>query len=388
MRRPLAAAFVCALALTGLTSCSTSASPTPPKATTSGTTPAPILSAGQKATVTYCNHERARITEPTTLDGPAPTAVYVHGGSWVSGNYSTGGFLIDKIGPELASDGFVVVSLDYRLGPHAKWPDQIVDVKCAIRYLRANAHELNIDSNEIGAWGQSAGGHLVALLGTAGPSAGWDIGAYPDESSKIQAVVDMAGPSDLLTMGNQGDSFAVAETFVSLLGKVPRNKLGSDLTAASPVTYIAPGDPPFLLMHSTDDEIVYPQQSLEMSWDLTANHVPHELVMVNGGGHEFDNPGEQPTEAGIATAITQFFVRTLVYHQPIVSTPNGATAVANGSPTTTTTTTTRGVTPTTHTYTTPPSTTSTAPPTTTSTTITNTGATGNTGDPGAPVGNS
>jgi acetyl esterase/lipase len=339
MRRLLAAGFVCALALTGLTSCTTSASPTPPAAAvdadTSGTAPAPTLSAGQEATVTYCNHEQARITEPVTLHGPAPTAVYVHGGSWISGNYSTGGFLIDKIGPELASEGFVVVSLDYRLGPKAKWPDQIVDVKCAIRYLRANARQLDIDPNEIGAWGQSAGGHLVALLGTAGPSAGWDIGSYPNESSKVDAVVDMAGPSDLLSMGNQGDSFAVTETFVDLLGQIPHKQIGTELRAASPVTYIAPGDPPFLLMHSTDDEIVYPQQSLEMSWDLAANNVPHELVMVDGGGHEFDNPGEQPTEAGIATAITQFFVRTLVYHQAIVSTPNSSV----GTPTTETPTT-------------------------------------------------
>ncbi|HWD55377.1 MAG TPA: alpha/beta hydrolase [Acidimicrobiales bacterium] len=334
MRRSLVAAFVCALALTGLTSCTTSASPTPPAAVTSGTAPAPTLSAGQRATVTYCNHEHARITEPASLHGPAPAAVYVHGGSWVSGNYSTGGFLIDMIGPELAQKGFVVVSLDYRLGPKAKWPDQIVDVKCAIRYLRANALQLNIDPNAIGAWGQSAGGHLVGLLGTAGPSAGWDIGAYADESSGVDAVVDMAGPSDLLTLGNQGDSLGVAATFVSLLGPIPRKQVGTDLRAASPVTYIANGDPPFLLMHSTDDEIVYPQQSNEMAWDLEANSVPHQLVIVDGGGHEFDNPGEHPTEAGIAQAIVQFFVRTLVYHEPLDTSPSGGT----GSPPTTSTT--------------------------------------------------
>ncbi len=235
MRRALAAAFVCALALTGLANCTTSASPTAPAAVaTSGTAPAPLLSAGQHATVTYCNNQHARITEPTTLAGPAPAAVYVHGGSWVSGNYATGGFLIDMIGPELAREGFVVVSIDYRLGPKAKWPDQIVDVKCAIRYLRANAHQLNIDPNAIGAWGQSAGGHLVGLLGTAGPSAGWDVGAYPNESSKVNAVVDMAGPSDLLTLGNQGDSVGVEETFVSLLGTIPRKQLGSDLPRREP----------------------------------------------------------------------------------------------------------------------------------------------------------
>jgi acetyl esterase/lipase len=320
MRRPLAAFFVCALAGTALTGCSAGASPSPPRATLPGTTPAPKLSAGQHATVTYCNGERARITEPTTLHGPAPAAVYVHGGSWVSGNYDTGGYLINTIGPNLAAQGLVVVSVDYRLGPKAHWPDQIVDVKCAIRYLRANAMQLNIDPNAIGAWGQSAGGHLVALLGTAGPREGWDVGAYPDESSKVEAVVDMAGPSDLLTLGNQGDSHLVAQTFVHLLGHVPHKKLAADLRAASPVTYVAPGDPPFLLLHSTDDEIVFPQQSNELSWDLGGNGVPHQLMIVKGGGHEFNNPGEQPTEAGITRAVADFFVRTLVFHQPITNT--------------------------------------------------------------------
>jgi acetyl esterase/lipase len=299
--------------------------------------------------VTYCNGERARITEPASLHGPAPAAVYVHGGSWVSGNYGTGGFLINAIGPNLAAQGLVVVSVDYRLGPKAHWPDQIVDVKCAIRYLRANATQLNIDPNAIGAWGQSAGGHLVALLGTAGPGAGWDVGAYPDESSKVEAVVDMAGPSDLLTLGNQGGSLLVAESFVDLLGNVPHKRLGAELRAASPVTYVAPGDPPFLLLHSTDDEIVYPQQSNELSWDLGGNGVPHQLLIVKGGGHEFDNVAEQPTAAGITRAVADFFVRTLVFHQSISnattvgSLPTGDTPTGNtGAGTATATTTLTG----------------------------------------------
>lgn len=330
MRRPLFALLVCALALVALTAGPTSASSSP-RGIPSGTPPAPTLTAGQHATVTYCNHQKARITEPSTLHGPAPTAVYVHGGSWVSGNYDTGGFLIKKIGPELANQGFVVVSVDYRLGPKARWPAQIVDVKCAIRYLRANATRLNIDTNEIGAWGQSAGGHLVALLGTAGPSAGWDVGAYANESSKVEAVVDMAGPSDFLTMGNQGDSVGVAETFVKLLGPFHRKKLGADLRAASPINYVAAGDPPFLVMHSTDDEIVFPQQSNELTWDLAANGVPHQLMMVVGGGHEFDNPGEAPTEAGITQAVVEFFARTLVLHQPISNTTTVGTLPPGGS---------------------------------------------------------
>jgi len=315
------ASLLAALALAPALAACSSASPTSPRATGNATVPSPAptssptLSAGQQATVIYCNHQQARITEPTKFHGgAAPAAVYVHGGSWVSGDYDTGGFIIDTIGPALAKAGFVVVSLDYRLGPHGHWPDQIVDVKCAIRYLRANARHLHIDPSEIGAWGQSAGGHLVALLGTAGPSAGWDIGPYRNESSRVQAVVDMAGPSDLLTMGDQGDAVLVAESFISLLGSVPRNQLGADLTRASPVTYVRPHDPPFLILDSDNDQIVYPQQSTELAQRLAANGDPHQVVTVIRGGHEFDTVGESPSEANLVRLVVEFFAATLVFH--------------------------------------------------------------------------
>jgi acetyl esterase/lipase len=324
MRRPVVAVVVCALAvapLAALSAC-TSASPTTPQrgATTtgaarSGTGPDRPLAPGQQVTVSYCNHQHARITEPDVLHGPAPAAVYVHGGSWISGNMNTGGFIITRIGSELADEGFVVASLDYRLGPKAPWPDQIEDVKCAIRYLRANAEALNVDPGEIGAWGQSAGGHLVALLGTAGPSAGWDVGAYTDESSRVEAVVDMAGPSDLLTLGDQGASMLVQQNFISLLETESAGRLNAALRAASPVTYVAPGDPPFLLLHSDNDRIVYPQQSQELEWDLVANHVPAQLMMIHGAGHEFDQPGGTPSPADIARIVVDYFIQTLILHR-------------------------------------------------------------------------
>jgi acetyl esterase/lipase len=272
---------------------------------------APTLSAGQTVTLTYCNHEQARITEPAVLHGPAPAAVYVHGGSWVSGDFDTGGFIINEIGPALTAQGFVVVSVNYHLGPNGLWPAQIEDVKCAIRYLRANATALHLDPSEIGAWGQSAGGHLVALLATATPSAGWDVGPYRDQSSRVQAVVDMAGPSDLITMGDQGDSGIVQDSFISLLGSVAPQRLGAALTAASPVTYISPDDPPFLLIHSDNDRIVYPQQSQELSWDLSANHVHNQLVMVKGAGHEFNQSGGSPDPSGITALVVNFMVQQL-----------------------------------------------------------------------------
>jgi acetyl esterase/lipase len=230
----------------------------------------------------------------------------------VAGNDETGGFIISKIGPALAARGFVVMSLDYRLGPASPWPDQIEDVMCAVRYLRAHAGTLHVDPNEIGAWGQSAGGHLVGLLGTAGAATGWDVGAYANESSRVEAVVDMAGPSDLLTMTDQGDSGNVRAAFVSLL-RHPRH-LSAALRAASPVTHIRPGDPPFLIFHSTNDTIVYPQQSQELAWDLAANGDPVRLVMVAGGGHGFDQPGESPGVDAITRMIVAFFTRHLHPH--------------------------------------------------------------------------
>ena len=288
-----------------------STSPASSATTSSG----PDLVAGQQVTIRYCNNQKARITEPIAFHGTAPAAVYVHGGSWVSGDYATGGFIINRIGPALAARGFVVVSLNYRLGPRDHWPAQIVDVKCAIRYFRANAARYHINRADIGAWGQSAGGHLVALLGTARRAAGWDVGAYLTQSSDVQAVVDMAGPSDLLTMGDQGDAVLVAESFISLLGSVPNRQLGADLKKASPTTYVKKGDPPFLILDSNNDEIVYPEQSEELAWYLGVDGVPRQLLTVFDGGHEFDTVGEVPSESQVVNSVVNFFVRTLMKHK-------------------------------------------------------------------------
>ena len=322
MRKTLAAAVVGALTLVPLAACSsagTTAGSTPgttPGTAAAGGTSAPHqLHAGQQVTVTYCNGQRARIMEPPILRAPAPAAVYVHGGSWVSGNLDSGGFIIRTVGPDLAALGFVVVSIDYRLGPREPWPAQIEDVKCAVRYLRANAHALNINPNAIGAWGQSAGGHLVALLGMAGPVAGWDVGAYPGLSSRVQAVVDMAGPSDLLRLGDKGAAPLVRQSFISLLGNVAPDQVDAALRAASPVTYVAPDNPPFLLLHSDNDRIVPPAQSKELAFFLTLNNVPAQLIVVHRGGHNFDQPGQSPDARQISSTIVDFFIRTLLLHK-------------------------------------------------------------------------
>lgn len=128
-------------------------------------------------------------------DKPMPAIIFVHGGGWQKGSKESG---IHKIIP-LAQNGYFCVTINYRLTDKASFPAQIEDCKCAVRWARAHAKEYNIDPNHIGAWGSSAGGHLVALLGTSGGvkelegSGGWE-----KFSSRVQAVADYFGPTDFL----------------------------------------------------------------------------------------------------------------------------------------------------------------------------------------------
>ena len=167
--------------------------------------PAPALSAGQQVTVTYCNHEKARITEPAALHGPAPPPSTSTAAPGSRGTTTPAASSSTRIGPALAAQGFVVVSLDYRLGPQRALarPDRRREVRHPLpARQRAPASTSTPTTSAPGA--RARAGTSSALLGTAGPSAGWDVGAYPDESSKVQAVVDMAGPSDLLDHGGPG----------------------------------------------------------------------------------------------------------------------------------------------------------------------------------------
>jgi acetyl esterase/lipase len=146
--------------------------------------------------VTYCTPDNL----PQKMDvyfpqagGPWPVLAYVHGGAWMRGDKSEA----TELARGMTAQGYLVVSIDYRLYPAAKFPDMIEDVKCSIRFLRTNAGEYNLDPDRIAAIGASSGGHLVALLGTADENAGFDAGEYLEQSSRVQAVVAMAPPTDL-----------------------------------------------------------------------------------------------------------------------------------------------------------------------------------------------
>jgi len=253
--------------------------------------------------VTYCMVDgvalKMDVYYPFENRGRFAATMFVHGGGWSSGDKAKGAGAADI--PALQQAGFLVVSVNYRLAPEYEFPAMIEDVKCAVRSLRAHADEYNLDPNRIGVYGGSAGGHLVAMLGTTDESAGFDVGEYLEYSSRVQAVVDMFGPADL-TVDFEGGGETVRRAFGSF-----------DLALASPVTYVSADDPPFLILHGEEDALVPIAQSEELLAKLQAADVQVELVPVANAGHGFKPvDGEiSPVREEISQMIVAFFEETL-----------------------------------------------------------------------------
>jgi acetyl esterase/lipase len=253
--------------------------------------------------VTYCTDGgplTMSLFAPAPKARPAPVVLQVHGGGWERGKRFVD-LAQSTAAAQLVAHGIVVASVDYRLAPANPWPDQIIDVKCAVRFLRARALELGIDPNRIAAWGSSAGGQLASLLGVNGTPAAWDTGAYGNVSSRVDAVVDEFGPADLSAPGWSGYITKIFRTvFGTASGSSPV------LRAASPIAYVAPGDPPFLILQGTADHIVPAAQSVDLAQRLVADHVPTELDLVAKGAHGLGTPGEDPSPRQIDGRIVSF----------------------------------------------------------------------------------
>lgn len=236
--------------------------------------------------------------------GRAPALLWVHGGAFRHGSKDSG---IARLFP-FARRGYVCASVEYRLSGEARWPAQIEDCKCAVRYLRAHAEELGLDPDRIGAWGPSAGGHLVAMLGLAPdrPELEGD-GGWAEQSSRVQAVCDWYGPSDLTTMVEQPSTIdrTGAEYPESWLlgGRVQDHP--DRARSASPTTYVSGLEPPFLIAHGDGDTVV-PYQQSQLLYEVLGS-ADATLQTVHGAGHggaQFDHPA-------LLEAVAAFFDRHL-----------------------------------------------------------------------------
>jgi acetyl esterase/lipase len=255
--------------------------------------------------VTYCTLDgvelKMDIYRPQRSAAPTPALLYVHGGGWTGGDKRSGEGIRDI--PELLARGYLVAAVNYRLAPRYKFPAMIEDVKCAVRFLRANAERFSINPEKIGAWGGSAGGHLVALLGTADATAGWDVGQYLEQSSRVQAVVDMFGPTDLTVLFEGANPRLMEQVF----GTSDRNS--ETLQKASPVNWVSSDDPPFLILHGERDPLVPVSQSQIFYEKLRAAGVPATFVIVKNAGHGFAPLGGpiSPSRQELTKMIADFF---------------------------------------------------------------------------------
>jgi acetyl esterase/lipase len=231
---------------------------------------------------------------PAKTDGPVPVILFVHGGGWEGGSKD------NPMAGRMVGRGYAVASINYRLSQEAVFPAQLHDCKAAVRWLRAHAKEYNLDGNRIGVWGDSAGGHLVALLGTTGDVKEME-GAEGnlDQSSRVQAVCDWYGPTDFAATVDRfyadpqrqlnNDEKYAAGVISRLLGGPMRDNR-EKAKAASPITYVSKDDPPFLIMHGDKDPLVHISQSETFAAALKKVGVDVTFETIKGAGHGFGGP--------------------------------------------------------------------------------------------------
>ncbi len=245
---------------------------------------------------------------PTNSIGKLPLVMYVHGGGWRMGDKD---MLKLMSGPaELLRRGYLVAAINYRLAPDYKFPAMLQDAKCAVRFLRANAATYQLDPNRIGVMGDSAGGHLAALMGLTDASAGFEGAGWTNESSRVQAVVDLYGPTDFSGGGTNLSRMAV-RLFKETFG--PTNKTDSIIQRASPVTYVSRSAPPFLILHGNADRLVALKQSVDLHRRLKALGVDSTLLVITNYRHGQTAFGRKasPDARERSRLIADFFDRTL-----------------------------------------------------------------------------
>lgn len=223
---------------------------------------------------------RLDLYAPKSLEQPTAAIVCIHGGGWYSGSKESFGDLAKYF----AQHGYVAVTVQYRFAPKHRFPAQVEDVQCAVRWLRANAERYHIDPARIGAIGGSAGGHLALMLGLLNPADGMQgDGGNGDQPSKVQAVVNFFGPVDLA----RDEWPPVTEKMLVefLAGK--RSEIPDRYVAASPIHYIDAGDPPVLTFHGTKDPLVPYHQAELLHEALQAAGVFSQLESRPGQGHDF-----------------------------------------------------------------------------------------------------
>jgi acetyl esterase/lipase len=233
---------------------------------------------------------------PTSGTGPFPVVINIHGGGFKFGDK---GMLSEATGKALLNAGYAVASIDYRLSGEAQFPAAVQDAKAAVRFLRANAGEYNLNPDKIAVFGQSAGGNIASMVGVTGNISDYDDASLGNEgvSSAVQAVINQYGPTDFLQMDDQAKAQGCsasdqkhndAGSFESAYIGAEIQTLPDQVEKSNPITYISTDTPPFLIQKG-DQDCTVPVENTKMLADaLGAANLDVTYTSLAGAGHGGD----------------------------------------------------------------------------------------------------
>jgi acetyl esterase/lipase len=230
---------------------------------------------------------------PTTGTGPFPVVINIHGGGFRFGDK---GMLSDITGKALLTAGYAVASIDYRLSGVAQFPAAVQDAKAAVRFLRANAAQYNLNPDKIAVFGQSAGGNIAAMVGVTGNISDYDDASLGNAgiSSAVQAVVDQYGPTDFLLMDAQAKAQGCtaadqkhndAGSFESAYIGAAIQTVPEQVKKSNPITYISATTPPFLIQKGDQDCTVPVESTKMLANALSAAKLDSTYTLLAGAGH-------------------------------------------------------------------------------------------------------
>ncbi|MDD5224502.1 MAG: alpha/beta hydrolase [bacterium] len=242
--------------------------------------------------------------------GPFATVIHIHGGAWISG--SKGMPMATYFGEHLACRGYAFFDVRYRLGPEIKFPQDIQDIKCAIRWLRGNAEQYNIDKSRFISMGGSAGGHLSAMVALTGNDHFFDpvCPGYPDESFQVQAAIPFYGVHEWVNWMDIR-MFGLDHSYFNLPANATDAEKQALLVKVSPVTYAADAPGPFLIIQGDEDVGVPVHQGQALNDALVAAGKESRLVFIEGANHAFDMWRDSPFTAKATREVDDFLAEVM-----------------------------------------------------------------------------
>lgn len=252
------------------------------------------------------------LPEPAEENEPPRAAVlYIHGGGWVQGSRAGPSGVAFAL--EMSAEGLVVASIDYRLAPKHPAPAAIEDCKLAVRWLKANCEQYNLDPDRILAMGNSAGGHLAAMVALARPEAGFEPEDLAEHSSSVMAALDLCGITDVAELIEDSMDRVWAQTWIPA-DHADRAGLAR---RCSPIEHAHSGAPPMLIVHGDADPYVPYHQSVRLARALKKAGAEVEHKAIAGAGHFLSITGSVGVQKAVTDARRRFFTRLGLIPEPV-----------------------------------------------------------------------